>query len=100
MLERKLSAWMQDRVGPNRVGPKGLLQPIADGLKFLLKEDYAPAGVDKALFTLAPGLIMLPAMIGFVIVPFTGAIDITGLIQWMGIAEANTTYMVSVLGPT
>ena len=98
MLERKLSAWMQDRVGPNRVGPKGLLQPIADGLKFLLKEDYAPAGVDRALFTLAPGLIMLPAMIGFIIVPFTGPIDITGLVQWLGIAQANAIYEVSVVG--
>lgn len=98
MLERKLSAWMQDRVGPNRVGPKGLFQPLADGLKFLLKEDYTPAGVDKALFTLAPGLIMLPAMIGFIIVPFTGAIDITGLIQFIGIAEKDATYMVRVLG--
>ena len=98
MLERKLSAWMQDRVGPNRVGPKGMLQPIADGLKFLLKEDYAPAGVDKALFTLAPGLIMVPAMIGFIIVPFTGPIDITGLIQWLGINQGNATYMASVVG--
>ena len=98
MLERKLSAWMQDRVGPNRVGPKGLLQPIADGLKFLLKEDYTPSGVDKALFTLAPGLIMLPAMIGFVIVPFTGVLDVTSLVQFIGIAQANTAYEVSVLG--
>lgn len=98
MLERKLSAWMQDRVGPNRVGPKGLLQPIADGLKFLLKEDYTPSGVDKALFTLAPGLIMLPAMIGFVIVPFTGVLEVTSIVQFLGIAQANTTYEVSVLG--
>ena len=98
MLERKLSAWMQDRVGPNRVGPKGLLQPLADGLKFLLKEDYAPSGVDKALFTLAPGLIMLPAMIGFIIVPFTGAIDITGLVRFLGIAQGNALYEVTVVG--
>ena len=55
MLERKLSAWMQDRLGPNRVGPLGLLQPIADGIKFMVKEDYNPKGVDKALFFLAPG---------------------------------------------
>ncbi len=98
MLERKLSAWMQDRVGPNRVGPKGLFQPLADGLKFLLKEDYTPLGVDKALFTLAPGLIMLPAMIGFAVVPFAGLIDITGLVSLLGIAQANTVYQVSVVG--
>ena len=98
MLERKLSAWMQDRVGPNRVGPKGLFQPLADGLKFLLKEDYTPLGVDKALFTMAPGLIMLPAMIGFAVVPFAGLIDITGLVSLLGIAQANTIYQVSVVG--
>jgi NADH-quinone oxidoreductase subunit H len=79
MLERKLSAWMQDRVGPNRVGPKGLLQPIADGLKFLLKEDYTPPGVERWLFTLAPGLIMVPAMVGFAIVPWAGSLDLSTL---------------------
>lgn len=79
MLERKLSAWMQDRVGPNRVGPKGLLQPIADGLKFLLKEDYTPPGVERWLFILAPGLIMVPAMVGFAIVPWAGSLDLSTL---------------------
>ncbi len=79
MLERKLSAWMQDRVGPNRVGPAGLLQPIADGLKFFLKEDYTPAAVERTLFTLAPMFIMVPAMIGFVIVPFGGALQMDTL---------------------
>src|SRR4051812_40822162 len=47
LLERKVASWAQDRIGPNRVGPKGLLQPIADGVKFILKEDYRPAGADK-----------------------------------------------------
>jgi len=79
MLERKLSAWMQDRVGPNRVGPKGLLQPIADGIKFIMKEDYNPRGVDKFLFVLAPGLIMIPAMIGFVIIPWAGVLQLSSL---------------------
>ena len=65
MLERKLSAWMQDRVGPNRVGPFGLLQPIADGLKFILKEEFTPKGAEKALFMIAPALIMIPAMFSF-----------------------------------
>ncbi len=78
-LERKLSAWMQDRVGPNRVGPNGLLQPIADGLKFLLKEDYNPLGVEKWLFILAPGFIMIPAMIGFAIIPWAGQLDLGSL---------------------
>ena len=57
LLERKIAAWTQDRLGPNRVGPFGLLQPIADGLKMLLKEDYRPADADPRLFTLAPALM-------------------------------------------
>ena len=51
--ERRVSAFMQGRLGPNRVGPQGLLQPIADGIKFLMKEDIIPAGVDKPIFILA-----------------------------------------------
>lgn len=78
-LERKLSAWMQDRCGPNRVGPWGLLQPIADGLKFLLKEDYTPANVDKGMFTLAPALTVIPALIGFAVVPWAGSLDLSFL---------------------
>ena len=79
LLERKLSAWMQDRVGPNRVGPMGLLQPIADGLKFIMKEEFTPRGVDKALFMLAPTLIMMPAMISFAIVPWGGILELSQL---------------------
>ena len=87
-LERKISAYIQDRIGPNRVGfdfgiPQlsflkgmfGLGQPLADGIKFLLKEDYAPNRVDKVLFTLAPVLIIVPALIGFVIIPWGGRWD-------------------------
>jgi NADH-quinone oxidoreductase subunit H len=69
-LERKLSAWMQDRVGPNRVGPFGLLQPIADGLKFLLKEDIIPDHVDKVLFLVAPTISVFTTMLAFAVVPF------------------------------
>ncbi len=88
-LERKISAYIQDRIGPNRVGPIGLLQPIADGIKFLLKEDYAATGVDKALFTLAPVSIIIPALIGWAVVPWGGWIDvgsfsIFGLVQVEG----------------
>lgn len=79
MLERKLSAWMQDRVGPNRTGPKGMMQPLADGLKFLVKEDYTPAGVDRSIFTLAPALIIVPAMLGFAIIPWGGIVDLSSL---------------------
>ncbi len=72
LLERKISAWIQDRYGPNRVGPWGLLQPIADGLKFLLKEDIIPGNVDRLLFLLAPGLIFVVAMVGFAVIPWGG----------------------------
>jgi NADH-quinone oxidoreductase subunit H len=70
LLERKLSAWMQDRVGPNRVGPAGLFQPIADGIKLLLKEDVVPPHVDKVLYILAPALSVFTAMLAFAVVPF------------------------------
>ncbi len=72
LLERWISAWIQDRWGPNRVGPKGLLQPIADGLKFLWKEDIIPANVDRALFIFAPWMIFVVAMIGFAVIPWGG----------------------------
>jgi NADH-quinone oxidoreductase subunit H len=70
LLERKVAAWMQDRVGPNRVGPGGLLQPIADGLKFLLKEDIIPDRVDKGLYLLAPSIAAMTALMAFAVVPF------------------------------
>jgi NADH-quinone oxidoreductase subunit H len=85
MMERKVSAYIQDRIGPNRVGfdfglPAlkflkgciGLGQPLADGVKFILKEDYTPNRVDKVLFTLAPIIVVVPAMIGFLIIPWGG----------------------------
>ena len=69
-LERKLAAWIQDRIGPNRVGPFGLLQPLADGAKFLLKEDVVPAHVDKVLYFLAPSISVFTTFIAFSVVPF------------------------------
>jgi len=73
-VERKLAAFMQDRVGPNRVGPWGLLQPIADGMKFILKEDVIPEYVDKKLFILAPCIAAMTTMLAFAVVPF-GPVD-------------------------
>jgi NADH-quinone oxidoreductase subunit H len=69
-LERKIAAWVQNRIGPNRVGPWGLLQAIADGLKFLLKEDIVPNHVDKLLFLLAPAVATVTALLAFAVVPF------------------------------
>jgi NADH-quinone oxidoreductase subunit H len=73
-IERKISAFMQDRVGPNRVGPWGLLQPLADGAKFILKEDIIPSHVDKVLYILAPCMAVFTAMLAFAVVPF-GPVD-------------------------
>ena len=69
-VERKIAAYVQDRIGPNRVGPFGLLQSLADGLKFLLKEEIIPQRVDKFLFILAPGLALATALMAFTVVPF------------------------------
>ena len=63
LAERKLSAWIQDRHGPNRVGPWGLMQPLADGLKNLVKEEAAPSFASGALYTLAPIISFIPALI-------------------------------------
>jgi NADH-quinone oxidoreductase subunit H len=70
LIERKIAAWTQDRIGPNRVGPLGLLQPIADGVKFLLKEDVIPDHVDKLFYILAPAIALSTAMFAIVVVPF------------------------------
>jgi len=76
LLERKVSAWVQDRVGPNRVGWMGLLQPIADGIKLFFKEDFTPKSADKGLFMLAPALTVIAAMIGFLVIPWGGYLEI------------------------
>lgn len=71
--ERKVSAWIQDRVGPNRVGPGGLLQPLADGGKFFLKEEVIPAHVDRVFYVLAPAVGVITALLALAVVPVGGA---------------------------
>src|SRR3972149_3611307 len=68
--ERRIAAWIQDRIGPNRVGPFGLLQPIADGLKNILKEETLPAKAAKVYFLLVPMISLFPALVTFAVIPF------------------------------
>jgi NADH-quinone oxidoreductase subunit H len=70
LVERKAAAYLQDRLGPNRVGPWGLFQPIADGAKFILKEEVIPAGADKLLFLIAPVTILATSILAFATIPF------------------------------
>ncbi len=70
LVERKIAAWAQDRLGPNRVGPFGLIQPLVDGAKMLLKEDVTPGYVAKPVYILAPAIAIIAATIGFAVVPF------------------------------
>lgn len=85
LVERKVSAFIQDRVGPNRVGPWGIWQPLADGLKFVLKEDFTPDHVRKVYFWLAPGIAMIPALLTIAVIPFGSYLGS----QQMVIADLN-----------
>src|SRR6187431_191224 len=69
LAERKISAWAQDRLGPNRVGPWGLLQPIADGIKFVLKEQVVPNHVDKLFYFLGPAVAALTSTLALAVIP-------------------------------
>jgi NADH-quinone oxidoreductase subunit H len=95
LLERKTAAWMQDRVGPNRTGPKGLLQPIVDGVKFILKEEFIPANADKFLFILAPIAILTPAMVGYAVIPWGGVLRAGSSVFGLWQFPANFPFMVS-----
>lgn len=77
-VERRGSAYMQDRLGPNRVGPLGLFQALADAVKFLFKEDVTPTAADKPLYYLGPMLAVVPALTTFVVIPFGPTVEIAG----------------------
>jgi len=93
-LERKVIAHIQARWGPYRVGPHGLLQPLADGIKFILKEDPMPAGVDKMAYFFAPFLTLMLALTSLAIIPFGPDITIFGYTTNFGIADVNISLLV------
>src|SRR5213083_966078 len=78
LMERKVMGWIQMRVGPNRVGPWGLLQPLADGLKMIFKEDIVPTQASRWLYILAPALSLIPALMTFIVIPYGSEINLFG----------------------
>jgi NADH-quinone oxidoreductase subunit H len=87
--ERKVAAWLQDRVGPNRAGIFGLLQPLADGGKMFFKEEIIPSGANKYLFIAGPSLALLVSFLGTAVIPFGSEIEIAGRIVSMQVTDIN-----------
>src|SRR5512135_1438307 len=87
--ERKVLAHMQVRVGPNRAGPLGILQPIADGIKLIFKEELIPANANKFIFILAPVITVIPAMVMTAVVPWGGSINLFGRMVSLQLADVN-----------
>jgi NADH-quinone oxidoreductase subunit H len=87
LMERKVSAWMQDRLGPNRVGPGGIGQPLADGIKNILKEETNPAEANAVFFTLAPMLSVIPALITFCVIPLAAPLRVGNTVVPMIVAD-------------
>ena len=87
--ERKVAAFLQDRIGPDRAGPFGILQPLADGLKFIMKEEIIPNVSNKLLFVLGPSIAMLTALMAGVVIPWGGKLTIGGQTYILQIVDLN-----------
>ena len=98
LYERKLLAKIQVRIGPNRVGPGGWLQPAADGIKLIFKEELIPAKADKVLFVLAPIITVIPALVIMAVVPWGETVNIFGRDVFLGMGDINVgvLYIMSV----
>ena len=77
LMERKVAGWMQNRPGPNRVGPFGILQPAADGIKNFIKEETRPASANEFLFQLAPALAFIPAVMLIAVIPLAAPLPVS-----------------------
>ncbi len=89
LMERKVAAWMQDRIGPDRAGPFGLLQPLADGGKMFFKEDFRPTNADKWLFIIGPGIAMFTSLITGAVIPWAPAIQTATETIAIQVADVN-----------
>ena len=98
LLERKVIAWAQSRLGPMRVGPYGILQPVADAIKLMIKEDITPVRADKWVFTAAPIISMVPALIVYAVIPFGPEVSMFGRKVTLYVTDVNVglLYIVSV----
>jgi NADH-quinone oxidoreductase subunit H len=98
LLERKVIAWAQSRLGPMRVGPYGILQPVADAVKLMIKEDITPVRADRWVFTAAPIISMVPALIVYAVIPFGPEVRLFGRQVTLYIADVNVglLYVVAV----
>lgn len=89
ILERKFAAWLQDRIGPNRTGPGGILQPLADGVKMFMKEEIIPANAHKFLFIMGPMLAMTTALMASVVIPWGKSLKIGDFVMDLQVADLN-----------
>src|ERR687884_1478542 len=96
--ERKVIAWAQSRLGPMRVGPYGVLQPIADAIKLMIKEDITPTRSDKWVFTAAPIISMVPALVVYAVIPFGPEVSLFGRRVTLYVTDVNVGLLYIVSG--